>query len=69
MLQLTTIPDYGCLISPAKTIYRHKLQECFAFLNKLNKFSNPAVQVVFDNSMETKTRTAYKINKKIISAQ
>lgn len=44
MLQLRNTPDPDCKISPAEIIFGRPLRDSFAFLNRLEKFSNPAVR-------------------------
>ena len=46
MLQLRNTPDSDCKVSPAEIIYGRQLRNGFAFLNKLEQFSNPAVRPV-----------------------
>ena len=45
MLQLRKNPDSDCQVSPAEIIHRRQLRDDFAFLKKLEKCSNPAVNL------------------------
>ncbi len=44
MLQLRNTPDPDCKMSPAEIVFGRPLRDSFAFLNRLEKFSNPAVR-------------------------
>ena len=44
MLQLRNTPDPDCKLSPAEIVFGRPLRDSFAFLNRLEKFSNPSVR-------------------------
>ena len=54
MLQLRNTPDSDCQVSPAEIMYGRQLRDGFAFLNKLDKFSNPAVRPVWREAWKLK---------------
>ena len=54
MLQLRNTPDSDCKVSPAEIIYGPQLRDGFAFLNKLDKFYNPAVRPVWREAWKLK---------------
>ena len=70
MLQLRNTPDPDCKISPAQIVFGRPLRDSFAFLNRLEKFTNPAVQGRWRDAWKLKeealrtrfTRTTEKLN-------
>ena len=53
MLHLRNTPDSDCQVSPAEIIYGRQLRDSFAFLNKLDKLSNPNVFLRMYNPAST----------------
>ena len=59
-----------CKVSPAVIIYGRQLQDGFVFLNKLDKFSNPAVRPVWREAWKLKEealRTRFVKNSEAIN--
>jgi len=54
MLQLRNTPDPDCNVSPAEIIYGHPLRDAFAFVNRLEKFSNPHVRPLWRQAWTVK---------------
>ena len=44
LLQLRNTPDPDCNVSPAQIIFGRPIRDAFSFVNRLEKFSNPAVR-------------------------
>ena len=54
MLQLRNTLDSDYQVSPAEIMYGRHLQDGFAFLNKLDTFSNPAARPVWREACKLK---------------
>ena len=62
LLQLRNTPDPDCNVSPAQIIFGRPIRDAFSFVNRLEKFSNPAVRPVWHeswSSKETALRTRF----------
>ena len=62
LLQLRNTPDPDCNVSPAQIIFGRPIRDAFSFVNRLEKFSNPAVRPVWReswSSKETALRTRF----------
>ena len=62
LLQLRNTPDPDCNVSPAQIIFGRPIQDAFSFVNRIEKFSNPAVHPVWHeswSSKETALRTRF----------
>jgi len=57
MLHLRNTPDSGCQVSPAEIIYGRQLRDSFAFLYKLDEFSNPNVRPMWKKACKLKEET------------
>ena len=44
LLQLRNTPDPDCKLSPAQIIFGRPLRDAFSFINRLEKYSNPAIR-------------------------
>ena len=70
MLQLRNTPDPDCNISPAEIVFGRNLRDSLAFVNRLEKFRNPAVRPAWREAWAAKedalkvrfSKTAEKIN-------
>ncbi len=62
LLQLRNTPDPDCNVSPAQIIFGRPIRDAFSFVNRLEKFSNPAVRLTWReawSSKETALRTRF----------
>ena len=44
LLQLRNTPDPDCRVSPAEIIFGRPIRDAFSFINRLEKYSNEAIQ-------------------------
>ena len=54
MLQLRNTPDPDCSLSPAEIVFGRPLRDSFSFINRLEKFSNPAVRKTWRDAWAAK---------------
>lgn len=54
MLQLRNTPDPDCELSPAQIIFGKPLRDAFAFVNRLEKYSNPHIRPTWRNTWREK---------------
>jgi maltooligosyltrehalose synthase len=54
MLQLRNTPDPDCSFSSAQIVFGHPLRDAFLFVNRLEKYLNPAVRPAWRNAWEAK---------------
>ena len=54
ILQLRNTPDPDCNISPAQIIFGRPLRDTFAFVNRLEKFSNPNIRPLWRQAWAAK---------------
>ena len=70
LLQLRNTPDPDCNVSPAQIIYGRPIRDAFSFVNRLEKFSNPAIHPTWRDAWASKeaalrtrfTRTSEALN-------
>ena len=71
MLQLRNTPDPDCKLSPAEIVFGRNLRDSFAFLNRLEKFTNPSVRPTWreawkmrEDALRTRfSKTTEKLNR------
>lgn len=54
MLQLRNTPDPDCELSPAEIVFGKPLRDAFAFVNRLEKYSNPNIRPLWRNAWSEK---------------
>ena len=54
LLQLRNTPDPDCGLSPAQIVFGKPLKDAFSFVNRLEKFSNPAIRPLWRNAWSLK---------------
>ena len=54
MLQLRNTPDPDCHLSPAEIVFGHPLRDALAFVNRLEKFSNPHIRPMWRQAWAAK---------------
>lgn len=54
MLQLRNTPDRECRLSPAQVLYGRPLRDSLAFVNRLEKFTNPDVRPIWREAWQEK---------------
>ena len=54
LLQLRNTPDPDCNLSPAQIIFGRPIRDAFSFVNRLEKFSNPAVRPMWREAWAAK---------------
>ncbi|XP_010780048.1 uncharacterized protein [Notothenia coriiceps] len=54
MLQLRNTPDPDCDLSPAQIIFGHPLRGSLSFMNRLEKFSNPHIRLLWREAWAAK---------------
>lgn len=54
LLQLRNTPDPDCNISPAQIVFGRPLRDSLSFVNRLEKFSNPAIRETWREAWSSK---------------
>ena len=54
MLQLWNTPDQDCSLSPAEIVFGHPLRDTLSFINRLKKYSNPHVRLLWCKAWKAK---------------
>lgn len=54
LLQMRNTPDPDCHLSPAEILFGHPLRDAFSFVNRLEKYSNPAVSQTWRDAWKAK---------------
>ena len=70
MMQLRNTPDPDCNLSPAAIVFGRPIRDAFAFINRLEKFSNKNIRPIWREAWQRKEealrerfhRTAEKLN-------
>jgi hypothetical protein len=70
LLQLRNTPDPDCNVSPAQIIFGRPIRDAFSFVNRLEKFSNPAVLPIWReawSAKETALRTRFTKSSEVLN--
>ncbi|KAK3729830.1 hypothetical protein RRG08_058149 [Elysia crispata] len=70
LLQLRNTPDPDCKLSPAEIVFGHPIRDAFSFMNRLDKFSNTAINPIWreawpakESALQTRfVKTSEKLN-------